>query len=973
MHYVTTTGTRHNKKKLDQSVDPKLAYFAVDYNSISSQAPHSRYDTYLFLFVSSVTFICSLTTTTSSLIELQTSAETVLRVLGIICMLLSFMTCCSLRYIQVRKYMTKARYLEVTNVGILEFKSIISSIAVLLFILYTITAGIVWFTANGELAVADQSEILSPNLYFSAWAGFILSSYAVADAFVSRSDSMLQLSRRNYKAQLRIIISRTWILIFIMSVMIVASASSTLSGPHCSAITSAIFCQQLSIGILFGIMGIFASGLTLILKGLHTSYASRHSGKGGAFDLPCFALSFVICLVFAMNAVYMTSRKVGAGVPCNVYFASWIVFGLSVYLILQHLHLRSIISLNSSNSFNIIGSDEIAVRSKASSCVKTEEDNNIEDTAMKSSSRTTKTRIHQDPQKRRPLQIQSQQNQRLKQRRLAPTSMQALKSPRIQISSNQHMAVNRVGIDINNPMYNKFHGGLFTDIDSQVKPDPIQRIFGSPSLVVASRLHQKRHVTHRQPEVGNHGSRSDPPGRISFEPLRPSAPLPQEPLLSSKRQKIQPNEMERGKEGEEHDQQVKFGLSNNPPLFIPLLPNNLINIIRMSTDPSMRTINFDNQSLHDREVIRLSKAMASNHTITSLSLRNCSISDYGVSAGLAIMLTKNNTLAELLLDNNCISTVGALSLSNALKINDTLVTLTLAGNSMLMDAGIVFLINAFEQNGTLRKLDVSNCGNDASARDRAKKMKKILEDRHMNVSRISIGSIANSTGEDPLDETIHSMFSTTNIGSSTTVLTELSRNESDDSDLSSELTVTERDSLNVANHPLNSISSEHLTERSSFDVTNHQLNSISSEPMTERGSLDVTNHPFISTSTTTRSVTSFGSNTTVQLTKIPKRDSDLSELTERASLDVTIHPLTKITSPCIIGTSPPGHALWEMLLGRNESEVQATNYQTEISPLTSSSKSHSGVSPESKRSSEYQGPPTINESVAEDSLDRGMG
>ena len=306
------------------------------------------------------------------------------------------------------------------------------------------------------------------------------------------------------------------------------------------------------------------------------------------------------------------------------------------------------------------------------------------------------------------------------------------------------------------------------------------------------------------------------------------------------------------------------------------------------------------------------------------------------------MLTKNKTLAELLLDNNCISTVGALSLSNALKINDTLVTLTLAGNLTLMDAGVVFLVNAFEQNGTLRKLDVSNCGNDdASARDRAKEMKKILEDRHMNVSRISIGSIANSTGEDPLDETIHSMFSTTNIGSSTTVLTELSRNESDDSDLSSELTVTERDSLNV---------------------TNHQLNSISSEPLTERrGSLDVTNHPFISTSTTTRSVTSFGSNTTVQLTKIPKRDSDLSELTERASLDVTLHPLTKITSPCIIGTSPPGHALWEMLLGRNESEVQATSYQPEISPLTSSSKSHSGVSPESKRSSEYQGPPTINE------------
>jgi hypothetical protein len=60
-----------------------------------------------------------------------------------------------------------------------------------------------------------------------------------------------------------------------------------------------------------------------------------------------------------------------------------------------------------------------------------------------------------------------------------------------------------------------------------------------------------------------------------------------------------------------------------------------------------------------------------------------------------------------------------------------------------------------------------------------------------------------------------------------------------------------------------------------------------------------------------------------------------------------------------------------MLLGRrNESDAQALG----ISPLTSSSKSQSGVSPESKQSrSEYHGPPTIDESVAEDSLDSGDG
>ena len=168
----------------------------------------------------------------------------------------------------------------------------------------------------------------------------------------------------------------------------------------------------------------------------------------------------------------------------------------------------------------------------------------------------------------------------------------------------------------------------------------------------------------------------------------------------------------------------------------PLTPNNnipspILQIIRTSADPSMKSINLDNRDLGDREVIKLSEAMQQNRTITSLSLRNCSITDDG-SKGLAKMLLKNKTLVALHLDGNRISTEGAASLSTALITNDTLAVLTLKSNAALSDTGVVYLIGALEHNTTLSTLDVHNCGTINSGR--ILQIEKIMEDRQMNSS-----------------------------------------------------------------------------------------------------------------------------------------------------------------------------------------------------------------------------------------------
>ena len=172
------------------------------------------------------------------------------------------------------------------------------------------------------------------------------------------------------------------------------------------------------------------------------------------------------------------------------------------------------------------------------------------------------------------------------------------------------------------------------------------------------------------------------------------------------------------------------------PTFIPLLPGNrippqILNILRTSADPTMRAINLNNRNLSDQEVKNLAIALESNSTVTTLSLQNCGITDEGM-VGLAEMLIKNKTLVELLLDNNRIGSDGAASLSTAIMINETLVVLTLSGNATLMDLGVVYLMRAFEHNTTICTLDVSNCGDDANAKDRVSQIEEMLADRQID-------------------------------------------------------------------------------------------------------------------------------------------------------------------------------------------------------------------------------------------------
>jgi hypothetical protein len=110
----------------------------------------------------------------------------------------------------------------------------------------------------------------------------------------------------------------------------------------------------------------------------------------------------------------------------------------------------------------------------------------------------------------------------------------------------------------------------------------------------------------------------------------------------------------------------------------------------------------------------LAQALKTNSTITTLILRDSSISNYGAKS-LAKALKTNKTLITLDLQHNSIGSDGVKMLAEALKTNSTLTALYLEENS-IGDDGAKALAEALNTNSTLTTLDLeeNSIGDDGS-------------------------------------------------------------------------------------------------------------------------------------------------------------------------------------------------------------------------------------------------------------------
>ena len=111
-------------------------------------------------------------------------------------------------------------------------------------------------------------------------------------------------------------------------------------------------CQQLVFGIVFGVLGTLLSAVhcavqiarAFCISGNVPTVMTKLVWNTRVDRISCAlaALSFV---VFAVNAGFLTSPMslpggiVSGEQPCNIYFASWVCFALSLYLAMRHVEM----------------------------------------------------------------------------------------------------------------------------------------------------------------------------------------------------------------------------------------------------------------------------------------------------------------------------------------------------------------------------------------------------------------------------------------------------------------------------------------------------------------------------------------------------------------------------------------------------------------------------------------------------------
>ena len=143
------------------------------------------------------------------------------------------------------------------------------------------------------------------------------------------------------------------------------------------------------------------------------------------------------------------------------------------------------------------------------------------------------------------------------------------------------------------------------------------------------------------------------------------------------------------------------------------------------------------QRIDDSGAAILAHAMATNSTVTRLSLSEIGISDSGAAA-LAKAVEINSTLTELNLSLNAIGDSGAAALGEAVEINSTLTQLRLFVNE-IGESGAAALAKALEINSTLTQLYLSGNGigeSGAAALAKAVEINSTLTELHLSLNGI---------------------------------------------------------------------------------------------------------------------------------------------------------------------------------------------------------------------------------------------
>lgn len=158
----------------------------------------------------------------------------------------------------------------------------------------------------------DAPTIINPNLFYFSWAGFASAFYIFGSFFqeFTERDMTSNVSPKNTK----------WGALLATCVVIVASAADIHDDAKCTNRDNQ-FCNRNAYGIALGVIGIVFPLLVLLMN---------YMGK--LTTMIEFGVSFIMIVMTTCGVAFLTFGSGSATQMSNLYFATWISFGISVFL-----------------------------------------------------------------------------------------------------------------------------------------------------------------------------------------------------------------------------------------------------------------------------------------------------------------------------------------------------------------------------------------------------------------------------------------------------------------------------------------------------------------------------------------------------------------------------------------------------------------------------------------------------------------
>jgi hypothetical protein len=181
------------------------------------------------------------------------------------------------------------------------------------------------------LAVNSSGGVSFGNLYYSTWASFG-SALALLLSFI-RTERGLDLGSELQSRGNRF---RSWVILIVTTLIVMGSSASSYDA-RCDVdedMKPIKYCRRAALGVSAGCVGCVASLVVVVIRLLFAG--QDDDDRGNRTNKTIFAVESVVSVVlfclYGFAVAYLTSEK-GPGAPLgNLYYSSWITFGMTFFV-----------------------------------------------------------------------------------------------------------------------------------------------------------------------------------------------------------------------------------------------------------------------------------------------------------------------------------------------------------------------------------------------------------------------------------------------------------------------------------------------------------------------------------------------------------------------------------------------------------------------------------------------------------------